>query len=584
MSDLNITQTTIADDANQNKQNIVHEDERVKVLSPSMLVFKRFIRNKLAIVGTVIIAIMFLFSFVGGIVSPYDESQVFMGYESMSKDFASMTLNSDYRYTVKEGSEFPSSAKAEFILALNNGKTTFSSMGTNYSIIEAGEDVYQIGVMEPVVKASVVKGMVNVLNADGVAAELTEAFKTAISEKTETFTLNGVTYFVVNEGKEYSLNTLTEAALASYNVFDAYSADITLSYEFKYAAELAKINGETSFMADGMNYVVEDNNGIETIYLVNGSEKTEYALMSDYVIRAMDDDVFLDIDFKLALQNAVEENQSSITIPDEEGNDVIYTIERKNEQYTIKADTMTQVIKVYEAPSKEHWLGTDANGMDILTRLMYGGRISLMIGFIVVVIEVALGIVLGGIAGYFGGFVDGLIMRIVDIFYCIPTMPILIILGAVMDQNKTDPQLRIYFLMLIMGVLGWPGIARLVRGQILSLREQEFMTATEALGISVPRRIFKHLIPNVIPQLIVMATMGLGSIILTESTLSFLGIGVKFPYASWGNIISSVSNVYVMTNYWFVWIPAGFCILFTVLAFNFIGDGLRDAFDPKMKR
>jgi peptide/nickel transport system permease protein len=139
-------------------------------------------------------------------------------------------------------------------------------------------------------------------------------------------------------------------------------------------------------------------------------------------------------------------------------------------------------------------------------------------------------------------------------------------------------------MMLVLGLLGWPGVARMVRGQILSLREQEFMTATEATGVSISRRIFKHLVPNVIPQLIVISTMGLGGIILTESTLSFLGLGVKFPFASWGNIISAVSTVHVMTNYWFVWIPAGMCILFTVLAFNFIGDGLRDAFDPKMKR
>jgi peptide/nickel transport system permease protein len=140
------------------------------------------------------------------------------------------------------------------------------------------------------------------------------------------------------------------------------------------------------------------------------------------------------------------------------------------------------------------------------------------------------------------------------------------------------------YLMLILGILGWPGIARLTRGQILSLREQEFMVATEASGLSVYRRIFKHLIPNVIPQLIVVSTMALGEVILLESTLSFLGLGVKYPFASWGNIINEVSNVYVMTNYWFVWIPAGFLILITVLAFNFIGDGLRDAFDPKMKR
>ena len=175
-------------------------------------------------------------------------------------------------------------------------------------------------------------------------------------------------------------------------------------------------------------------------------------------------------------------------------------------------------------------------------------------------------------------------MRIVDIFNCIPSLPLYIIIGSIMDAMKIEPTIRIYYLMLILGLLSWPGIARLVRGQILSLREQEFMTAAEATGISVSRRIFRHLIPNVIPQLIVMATMGLGSIIITESTLSFLGLGVKYPYASWGNIVNAVTNLRVMTNYWFVWIPAGFLILITVLGFNFIGDGLRDAFDPKMKR
>ena len=222
--------------------------------------------------------------------------------------------------------------------------------------------------------------------------------------------------------------------------------------------------------------------------------------------------------------------------------------------------------------------------MDMLTRLMYGGRVSLIIGFIVVLISSVLGIIMGGISGYFGSWVDNLIMRIVDIFYCIPSMPLLIILGAAMDGMRVDPQVRMFYLMLLLGFLGWPSIARMVRGQILSLREQEFMTATEACGISVSRRIFKHLIPNVIPQLIVICTMSLGSTIITEATLSFLGLGVKFPFASWGNIINDVSNSYVLTNYWFVWIPAGVCLMLTVLAFNFVGDGLRDAFDPKMKR
>ncbi|RDY29064.1 ABC transporter permease, partial [Lachnotalea glycerini] len=252
--------------------------------------------------------------------------------------------------------------------------------------------------------------------------------------------------------------------------------------------------------------------------------------------------------------------------------------------YTLKRELSTQVNNTYESPSWQHWLGTDGNGMDVMTRLMYGGRISLLIGFVVVILEIVLGIIIGGIAGYFGGWIDSLFMRIVDVFNCIPAMPLYIILGAIMDFLKINPSIRIYFLCIILGLLSWPQVARMVRGQILSLREQEFMIATEATGLRTSKRIFKHLIPNVIPQIIVMATMGLGNVILMEATLSFFGLGVKYPYASWGNIVNAVNDIYVMTNFWFIWIPAGFLILITVLGFNFIGDGLRDAFDPKMKR
>ena len=237
-----------------------------------------------------------------------------------------------------------------------------------------------------------------------------------------------------------------------------------------------------------------------------------------------------------------------------------------------------------QAPSAEHPFGTDKMGRDIYARVLYGARASLSSTFALVLVIFLIGTFLGVISGYFGGWVDNLIMRIVDILYCIPSMPIIIILGAAMDAANVDPKIRMLYLMLILGILGWPSIARLVRGQILSLREQEFMTATESCGISVPKRIFKHLLPNVIPQLIVVMTMGLGSTIITEATLSFLGLGVRFPFASWGNIINDVNDTFVLTNYWFIWIPAGVLLLITVLAFNIVGDGLRDAFDPKMKR
>ena len=215
---------------------------------------------------------------------------------------------------------------------------------------------------------------------------------------------------------------------------------------------------------------------------------------------------------------------------------------------------------------------------------MYGGRVSLMVGFVVVFLEIFLGVIMGGLAGYYGGWVDMVIMRLVDIFYCLPSMPIMIILGAMMDAQRMDTYLRLMIMMAALGIMGWAGVARMVRGQILSLREQEFMVATEATGIKVKDRIFHHLIPNVMPQLIVIATMGMGGVIITESTLSYLGLGVKHPLATWGTIINSVSSASAMKHYAHIWIPVGLLICLTVIAFNFVGDGLRDAYDPKAKR
>lgn len=241
-------------------------------------------------------------------------------------------------------------------------------------------------------------------------------------------------------------------------------------------------------------------------------------------------------------------------------------------------------INDYASPNKKHLLGTDDKGMDVFVRLMYGGRISLTIGFIVIILETVLGIILGGISGYYGGWVDQLIMRIVDIFNCIPTLPILLIASAVIDSWNLEPDKRIYILMVIITIFGWSGTARLVRGQILSLREQEYITATEVMGLPTGRKIFKHLIPNVMPQLIVSMSLGLGGVILYESTLSFLGLGVQLPKAAWGTMIATSNDPQVLNYHMNMWLPAGFMIVIAVLGFNFVGDGLRDAMDPKAKK
>ena len=214
---------------------------------------------------------------------------------------------------------------------------------------------------------------------------------------------------------------------------------------------------------------------------------------------------------------------------------------------------------------------------------MYGGRKSILLSLMTVALYLVLGIVLGALAGYVGGWVDQVIMRIVDVINCIPSLPIMLILAAALEL-RVEPDMRIYYLLAILTLLSWTGIARLVRGQILFLREQEYMVAADALGLPAVRKIFKHLIPNIIPQLIVTATLGLGSMILYESTLSYLGLGFPLEVASWGRMVNSATTFEILKNYPHIWVPAGICIIITVLGFNFMGDGLRDALDPKMKR
>ncbi len=261
--------------------------------------------------------------------------------------------------------------------------------------------------------------------------------------------------------------------------------------------------------------------------------------------------------------------------------------------YELEDGTFVSAYEITETPmpvnslgyiSSEHWLGTDKSGYDLFTDLMLGGRISLTIGFVVIILEAIIGVVLGGLAGFFGRWVDNLIMRIVDILSCIPTLPIMLILSAFLTNMELYGIERLYILMVVLTLFGWTGMARLVRGQILSLREQEFMLAAKSSGLSTGRKIFKHLLPNVMPQLIVSMTMGLGSIILTEATLGFLGLGAPLGTPTWGSMISAASNLTYLESYPNFWIPPGICITLAILAFNFVGDGLRDAFDPKMKR
>lgn len=226
------------------------------------------------------------------------------------------------------------------------------------------------------------------------------------------------------------------------------------------------------------------------------------------------------------------------------------------------------------APSSAHWMGTDGLGRDVLSRMLFGGRISLLVGIVAVGIATAIGIILGAIAGYYRGWVDTLIMRLVDVMLSIPTFFLILAVIAFLTPS-------IWNIMIVIGLTSWMGVTRLVRAEFLSLHGREFVLASRTLGAKDGRLIFKHLLPNSLTPIIVSSVLGIASAVLVESGLSFLGLGVQAPQASWGNILTD-GKEYIQFAWWLSLFP-GLAILITVLGYNLLGEGLRDALDPRSR-
>lgn len=231
-------------------------------------------------------------------------------------------------------------------------------------------------------------------------------------------------------------------------------------------------------------------------------------------------------------------------------------------------------MKAFQAgPTPQHWLGTDTVGRDVLSRLIYGARVSLSVGLVSVVINVLIGTFFGAISGYYGGTIDQIIMRLSDAFLSFPMLVIVIVAVSIVGPSIMN-------IMIVIGVMGWPTICRIVRGEFLSLRNEEFVTAAIMVGAQDLRIIFRHILPNTLAPIIVAATFGAASVILLEGSLSFLGLGVQPPTASWGNMLNDAQSIVILEKMPWLWVPPGLAIAITVLSFNFVGDAMRDAFDP----
>lgn len=233
------------------------------------------------------------------------------------------------------------------------------------------------------------------------------------------------------------------------------------------------------------------------------------------------------------------------------------------------------LLNIESQPSLKHLFGTDELGRDVFTRLLYGGRISLGIAVSATVLQLLIGVTLGCISGFYGGWIDNAIMRIVDTIMCFPFFVIAITVAALAGPS-------VWNVILIIGLLQWTGVARIVRAEILSIKQSEFIEAARAMGLNSFEIIINHLLPNTLSPVIVNATLAVAQGILMEAGLSFLGLGVKQPEPSWGNILSAAQSMRVLQYEWWLWIPAGVLVFLSVLSINFVGDGLRDALDPKM--
>ena len=242
----------------------------------------------------------------------------------------------------------------------------------------------------------------------------------------------------------------------------------------------------------------------------------------------------------------------------------------------MKLDPNSVTAVVNMAPDKVHILGTDTYGRDVFSRLVYGGRTSLKIGFLSVLVQAAIGIPLGIIAGYYRKAAEVVIMRLADMFQSIPSMCLNIVLVSVLSPSAGT-------LVLVIGIMGWPSFTRLLYAKVLSVREKEYVEAARTTGTGNLVIMMKYILPNAISPALVAFTFGIPSAILTESALSFLGLGIQIPEASWGNILNAAQSVAIISTKPWLWIPAGMCIFVTLISVNLFGDGLRDALDPKTK-
>ncbi len=603
--------------------------------SPSKLAVKRFFRKPLATTAVVVLACMFLFVFIGPLFDPVDLSYMESVHANVAPNMNMMKLPS----AMKEGAQdivssgsftvgldddgkvyvwgyFGTTSKNERVNVMNipeevqENKIAFVSAGVDHCIaIDENGKVYGWGVFDNgqyghdgSMIASVTKQPVELLNGT-----------IDVSKVTQLICGNQVTAILMEDGQIYAWGNNQVGAPNMSSVLKIGKENQFAEIGFTNSGMFALTKDGNFIVGNSKKYdnyeiITEDGttNVVNTFEYIGDRKVMDMATSGDSVVLLLEDGEII------VLGTA----SRAPVLPEGE---TVVSVSAGTRHFTLLTDSgkvyawgngklgQTDVPKKLQVEGavdqiistgfqnyafkdgkfvdswglKGYLFGTDHMGRDVFNRVMNGGRMTMTIGAVAVIVATIIGVIIGCISGYFGGMVDMLLMRVTEIFGAIPFLPFALVLSAILQASNLTEDTRIFIIMVILGLLSWTGLARLVRGQVLAEREKEFVTAAKSMGVSERRIAFKHILPNVISVILVSVTLDFATCMLTESTLSYLGFGVQLPRPTWGNMLDGCRDSVVIQNYWWRWLFPAIFLSIAVICINIIGDTLRDVLDPK---